>query len=93
LDYVIGGYHADAKYAKYSPGLVLDEDWMKVAFDQRLDVDFGAGQEPYKLLWSRGNKHEMANYRIPITFQGATLLAVWRQWRMFRDRLEKRRAG
>jgi CelD/BcsL family acetyltransferase involved in cellulose biosynthesis len=57
---VIGSY--DEKYAKYSPGTVLDEFWMQYVFENfrsrdgyHLDVDFGPGEELYKMHWSRDN--------------------------------------
>jgi CelD/BcsL family acetyltransferase involved in cellulose biosynthesis len=44
----------DQKHSKYSPGSVLLDHCVKWAFDHGLDVDFGAGTEPYKISWSGG---------------------------------------
>jgi len=51
LELMIAGF--DARLEKYSPGMRLDEYWVKWAFEQRLDIDFGNGGEHYKRFWSR----------------------------------------
>ncbi|KRB50037.1 hypothetical protein ASE04_15770 [Rhizobium sp. Root708] len=91
LDLIIAGFHSDPQYAKYSPGFVLDEYWMKIVFEKRLNVDFGAGNEPYKLFWSRNLKNDLANYHIPHTIAGATATHLWRLKRRVETHLAERR--
>ncbi len=91
LDLIIAAFHPDPQYAKYSPGFVLDEFWMKIVFEKRLNVDFGAGSEPYKLFWSRNVKNDLANYRIPDTIAGATATHLWRLKRRVAAHLAERR--
>ncbi len=50
LDLIIAAFHSDPQYAKYSPGFVLDEFWMKIVFEKRLNVDFGAGNEALQVV-------------------------------------------
>jgi CelD/BcsL family acetyltransferase involved in cellulose biosynthesis len=52
----------DDKYERFSPGNILDEFMMRHIFEnyrdydrRHLDIDFGPGQEHFKLHWSRGN--------------------------------------
>jgi CelD/BcsL family acetyltransferase involved in cellulose biosynthesis len=78
LDLIIAGFNSDPQFAKYSPGFVLDEFWMKIVFEKRLNVDFGAGNEPYKLFWSRNFRNELASYHIPQTLIGNTATQLWR---------------
>lgn len=78
IEYVIGAYSSNPELAKLSPGLVLDEFWMKRAFELRMDVDFGTGREAYKLFWSRGNLNELHTYRLPISMLGRFILTVLR---------------
>lgn len=78
---IIASYHSDPKYGKYSPGNVLDEFWIKDAFDKRLNIDFGLGAERYKMFWARNNQIAMATYQVPLTFVGRCALMVWRKMR------------
>lgn len=78
MDLIIAAFHADPQYSKYSPGFVLDEFWMKIVFEKRLNVDFGAGNEPYKLFWSRGLKADVMSYHVPLTLIGNTAARLWR---------------
>lgn len=78
MDLIIAGFHADPQYAKYSPGFVLDEFWMKIVFAKRLNVDFGVGNEPYKLFWARGKKADLTSYHVPQTLIGNTAARLWR---------------
>lgn len=84
LEYVIGAYSSDPQIAKFSPGLILDEDWMRMAFDLGFDVDFGTGQEPYKLAWSKGYAEPLQSYRIPITWKGRVFLSAFSRLRKLR---------
>ncbi|WP_440846390.1 GNAT family N-acetyltransferase [Paraburkholderia sp. 22099] len=45
----------DQAQRKLSPGFLLYEHVVQWAFDRRLDLDFGAGDEQYKEFWARGN--------------------------------------
>ncbi|MDM9629310.1 GNAT family N-acetyltransferase [Rhizobium sp. S152] len=77
VDGIIAGFHADPKYAKYSPGLVLDEFIMRGAFDKRLNVEFGIGSEAFKLQWSRNAKTDIMSYYIPQNLSGAAIAKWW----------------
>ncbi len=77
MELIIAGFHSDPQFAKYSPGIVLDEFWMKIAFERRQDVDFGVGSERYKLFWSRNNKVDVASYHIPQTLVGNITTQLW----------------
>lgn len=79
VEYVIGAYDSSPEISKLSPGMILDEFWMKKVFDLRMDVDFGSGQESYKLFWSKGNCAPLSTYRIPITLRGRLVLALFAQ--------------
>jgi CelD/BcsL family acetyltransferase involved in cellulose biosynthesis len=57
------------EYERFSPGNVLDEFMMRHIFEQyrdsdgrHLGVDFGPGEEHFKLHWSRGNVHQAKNF-------------------------------
>jgi CelD/BcsL family acetyltransferase involved in cellulose biosynthesis len=78
MDLIIAGFHSDPQYAKYSPGFVLDEFWMKIVFEKRLNVDFGMGNDPYKLFWSRNVKADIMSYHVPQTLIGNTAARLWR---------------
>ncbi len=86
IEYVIGGYSSSPEIARLSPGMVLDEYWMEDVFNMNLDVDFGTGQEPYKLFWSRGNVEELRSYRVPISLTGKIILRSARQIQRYRAR-------
>jgi CelD/BcsL family acetyltransferase involved in cellulose biosynthesis len=89
IEYVIGAYNSDPQIAKLSPGLVLDEDWMRMAFDLGFDVDFGTGQEAYKLFWSKGYAEPLQTYRIPITLRGKIFLSAFNQLRKLRAKAKQ----
>ncbi|WP_149336292.1 GNAT family N-acetyltransferase [Neorhizobium sp. P12A] len=91
MDLIIAAFHSDPKYAKYSPGFVLDEFWMKIVFEKGLNVDFGAGNEAYKLFWSRNVKNDLASYHIPQTLIGNTATGLWRLKRETMAHLAERR--
>jgi CelD/BcsL family acetyltransferase involved in cellulose biosynthesis len=84
VEYVIGAYSSDPQIAKLTPGLVLDEEWMRTVFDLGFDVDFGTGQEAYKLFWSKGYAEPLQTYRIPITLKGKIFLSAFNQLRKLR---------
>jgi CelD/BcsL family acetyltransferase involved in cellulose biosynthesis len=59
----------DDKYERFSPGNILDEFMMRHIFEnyrdydgRHLDIDFGPGQEHFKLHWSRGNLHPARSF-------------------------------
>jgi CelD/BcsL family acetyltransferase involved in cellulose biosynthesis len=91
MDLIIAAFHSDSQYAKYSPGFVLDEFWMKIVFEKRLNVDFGAGNEAYKLFWSRNVKNDLVSYHIPRTLIGNTATQLWRLKRETMAHLAERR--
>jgi CelD/BcsL family acetyltransferase involved in cellulose biosynthesis len=53
VDGLIAGF--DARYARFGPGSIVVEHVIKWAFDHRLNVDFGVGDERFKSYWSRNN--------------------------------------
>jgi CelD/BcsL family acetyltransferase involved in cellulose biosynthesis len=75
IEGLIAGF--DAQYAKLSPGMMLDEHWVKWALEQNLDCDFGNGGEDYKRYWSRGNLIPTTKYRIAMSSSGRLLLLVY----------------
>jgi CelD/BcsL family acetyltransferase involved in cellulose biosynthesis len=59
----------DDKYERFSPGNILDEFMLRYIFEnyrdshgRHLDIDFGPGEEHFKLHWSRGNVHPSKNF-------------------------------
>jgi len=67
----------DDKYERFSPGNVLDEFMFRYIFenyrdsdDRHLDIDFGPGEEHFKLHWSRGNVHPTRNFTIAASRSG-----------------------
>ncbi len=59
----------DDKYERFSPGNILDEFMMRHIFEnyrdsegKHLDIDFGPGDEHFKLHWSRGNVHPSKSF-------------------------------
>ena len=77
LELLIAGF--DPRYAKYSPGMRLDEYWVRWAVEQKLDCDFGNGSERYKKFWSRDNIVETSRYLIPNSLWGRVFLQL-RSW-------------
>ena len=54
----------DKKYAKLSPGTVIIDYFVKWAFEQGLDIDFGTGVQQYKTYWSGGMNYTTASFLI-----------------------------
>ena len=69
------------KYERFSPGSVLDEFMMRHIFEnyqdsdgKHLDIDFGPGQEHFKLHWSRGNVHTTSSFIMAASRSGLAKL-------------------
>ncbi len=67
----------DEDLARFSPGNILDEVWIRHVFEhfrdergRRLDIDFGTGVERYKLHWGRGFAHASHSYKVAVTRWG-----------------------
>ena len=78
----------DDKYERFSPGSVLDEFMMRHIFEnyqdsngRHLDIDFGPGQEHFKLHWSRGNLHPSKSFVVATS-----------RWGLAKVRFDQRRA-
>ncbi|MBP0590971.1 GNAT family N-acetyltransferase [Paraburkholderia sp. LEh10] len=54
----------DKKYSKLSPGTVIIDYWVKWAFEQGLNIDFGPGDQQYKTYWSGGLTYKSASFLI-----------------------------
>jgi CelD/BcsL family acetyltransferase involved in cellulose biosynthesis len=54
----------DQRMAKFSPGGVVTEAWIRWAVDHKCDFDLGVGTEPFKPYWSKGNIQAVSNIRI-----------------------------
>jgi CelD/BcsL family acetyltransferase involved in cellulose biosynthesis len=53
VDGLIAGF--DPSYGRFGPGSIVIEHVIRWAFDQRLNLDFGVGDERFKSYWSRNN--------------------------------------
>lgn len=87
IEGIIAAFDPDSSCSRLSPGSILVEHVMKLAYQMRLNVDFGTGAEAYKLFWSRGNKVELRTYHFPLTRRGEFSLAVRRRLRQTRGKL------
>jgi len=56
-----------------------------------LNVDFGVGNELYKLFWSRNVRTDVASYHIPQTLIGNTATQLWRLKRIAMEYMAERR--
>jgi CelD/BcsL family acetyltransferase involved in cellulose biosynthesis len=82
----------DDKYERFSPGSVLDEFMMRHIFEnyqdregRHLDIDFGPGQEHFKLHWSRGNMHPTKSFFMASSRSGLAKL----RFDQYRDRIQR----
>ncbi len=75
-DWIIAAY--DRTFAKLSPGMVLSEYCMRLAFSDRLKIDFGVGKEEGKLFWSHANLCRIVTYRFANSTWGYVGLKLWR---------------
>jgi CelD/BcsL family acetyltransferase involved in cellulose biosynthesis len=73
LQAMISGF--DARYEKYSPGILLSEGLMKWAMHHKVDCDLGLGAEQYKKFWSRNSIVETTSYHITVSWWGS--IALW----------------
>jgi hypothetical protein len=55
-----------------------------------LDVDFGTGQEPSMLFWSKENADPLQTYSIPVTWKGKMFLSAFNQMRRVRGGWKQR---
>ncbi|WP_160110359.1 GNAT family N-acetyltransferase [Caballeronia arvi] len=66
----------DDAYAKLSPGSAMMESLVRWAFDRRIDLDLGVGDEPYKRYWSKDNLVRTVSLTVPLSaWGGAALLS------------------
>ena len=73
---VIAGFNAE--YDKFSPGARLNEAMIRWAWEQGADCDLGAGSEPYKTFWSRGQVVSLTSQRLAVTRRGVAAFALRR---------------
>lgn len=62
LEWIIGGY--DGEYTKWSPGMILQYNFVKWGFDHKLEPDFGIGKEDNKKFWCNNQCGEATIYHI-----------------------------
>jgi CelD/BcsL family acetyltransferase involved in cellulose biosynthesis len=74
LELLVAGF--DASLEKYSPGMRLDEYWVRWAIEQKLDIDFGVGREHYKSFWTRDNEIPVSSYVIPASLLGRAEMKI-----------------
>lgn len=60
----------DLAHAKLGPSTVLIDDCVKWAFDNRLDFDFGPGDQPYKSFWTAGGAYTTSSFLVISTWWG-----------------------
>jgi CelD/BcsL family acetyltransferase involved in cellulose biosynthesis len=91
LDWIFTAF--DSEWGKYSPGSLLDEYCVHWTFDNSLELDFGPGAVPYKLLWSNNNAITTVSYRLSGSALGRLAIKAWelrQQWRVFRKQIPAR---
>jgi CelD/BcsL family acetyltransferase involved in cellulose biosynthesis len=81
---VIAGFNSD--YDKFSPGARLNEAMIKWAWEQGADCNLGAGSEPYKTFWSRGQVVSITTRRMAVTWRGVGAFALRRAVQRVRRR-------
>jgi CelD/BcsL family acetyltransferase involved in cellulose biosynthesis len=81
---VIAGFNAE--YDKFSPGARLNEAMIRWAWEQGADCDLGAGSEPYKTFWSRGQVVSITTRRMAVTWRGVGAFALRRAVQRVRRR-------
>lgn len=69
----------DSAFAKWSPGALAVETFVKWAFDRNMDVNFGAGSEQFKTYWSRGNRSFCCSAQSVNSWWGMVALSA-RRW-------------
>ena len=62
----------DLEHKKLSPGTILVDECVKWAYDNRLDFDFGPGEQRYKTSWSAGAKYATSSFMVLATPWGQT---------------------
>jgi CelD/BcsL family acetyltransferase involved in cellulose biosynthesis len=68
IDGLIGGF--DPLHAKFAPGAIAMEAWIKWAFEHHYDFDLGVGLETFKGYWSRENFTAVWSMQIANTHWG-----------------------
>lgn len=81
----------DSTHAKCSPGSLLLEHVLEWALENRRDVDFGPGDNKYKVLWTGGLGYACTDFRIAASYWGRLAFAVSalrRKYETFRHRID-----
>ncbi|MEA3118230.1 MAG: hypothetical protein QOI13_1500 [Paraburkholderia sp.] len=78
---LIGGF--DQTYRNLSPGSLVHEYVVKWAFDRKLDLDFGAGTERYKQVWSRRHCKNVWTLQVATSSWGRIALCAQNAKQMF----------
>ncbi|MFM0339741.1 GNAT family N-acetyltransferase [Paraburkholderia fungorum] len=60
----------DLAHSKVAPSTVLIDDCVKWAFDNRLDFDFGPGDQQYKSFWTAGGTYTTSSFLAISTWWG-----------------------
>jgi len=63
----------DERFAKYSPGQLMQEDCLRGAFERRLPYDLGYGEEDYKMQWAN-RETRSTTYLVPLSWLGFTAI-------------------
>jgi CelD/BcsL family acetyltransferase involved in cellulose biosynthesis len=83
----------DPSYRNFAPNLILYEHLFKWCFDQRLEVDFRIGDEPYKEYWGI-RKSKATSYEHAVSPRGAGFVVLkegHRRWLQIKARLPQKR--
>jgi CelD/BcsL family acetyltransferase involved in cellulose biosynthesis len=74
----------DVRYKKYSPGVLLNEHFLRWAFEQQLNCDLGTGGDLYKGFWSRKQFSETKSYHIAVSRWGRLAILAQTVLRYYR---------
>ncbi|WP_244817422.1 GNAT family N-acetyltransferase [Caballeronia sp. Lep1P3] len=68
----------DRQYAKFAPGSIATEEWVRWALENRRDFDLGIGSESFKAYWSKGNTGVACSFQIAQSRWGRVAFAMRR---------------
>jgi CelD/BcsL family acetyltransferase involved in cellulose biosynthesis len=83
----------DPSYRNFAPNLILYEHLFKWCFDQRLEIDFRIGDEPYKEYWGI-RKSKATSYEHAVSPRGTgfvVLKEAHRRWLQIKTRVPQKR--
>jgi CelD/BcsL family acetyltransferase involved in cellulose biosynthesis len=68
----------EPRYAKFGPGSIATEEWVRWALENRRDFDLGIGSESFKTYWSKGNTGVACSFQIAHSAWGRVAFAMRR---------------